>query len=88
MFNFDFLQVGGMRFVRIGRLTISFSVSAAYQPFGANAAQRLAERQARAARTQRKVAKAFARGESFGRYLAAQAFRRQATQDRAHARFH
>jgi hypothetical protein len=32
--NFDTRRVGGVRFVKLGRLTLSFSVSRSYRPIG------------------------------------------------------
>lgn len=32
MFNFSTRKVGGLRFIKIGRLTISFSVARTYKP--------------------------------------------------------
>jgi hypothetical protein len=38
MFNCDFRRVGGLRFLKVGRLTVSWSVSAVYRPIGARVA--------------------------------------------------
>lgn len=37
-------KVGGLRFLRIGRLTISWSISAAYRPFPASDARKARKR--------------------------------------------
>lgn len=34
-FNVDYRRVGGLRFVKLGRLTFSWSVSRVYRPIGA-----------------------------------------------------
>lgn len=33
MFNVSYRRVGGLRFLKVGRLTVSWSVAAAYRPF-------------------------------------------------------
>lgn len=38
MFNVDYRRVGGLRFLKLGRLTVSWSVSAVYRPIGARVA--------------------------------------------------
>lgn len=38
MFNCDYRRVGGLRFLKVGRLTVSWSVSAVYRPIGARVA--------------------------------------------------
>lgn len=40
MFNISFRKVGGLTFVKVGRLTFSFSISREYRPFGAPVASR------------------------------------------------
>lgn len=32
MFNFSYRKVGGLRFIKLGRLTFSWSIAAAYRP--------------------------------------------------------
>lgn len=34
LFNFDTRRVGGIRFLKLGRLTFSFCVSAEFRPIG------------------------------------------------------
>jgi len=34
MFNISYRKVGGLRFIKIGRLTIMFCVSQCYRPIG------------------------------------------------------
>lgn len=41
VFNFDTKKVGGIRFVKLGRFTLSFSVSRAYSPIGRKRAAKL-----------------------------------------------
>jgi hypothetical protein len=36
IFNFSTRKVGGLRFVKLGRLTLSFSVSREYKPMADN----------------------------------------------------
>lgn len=40
MFNISTRRVGGLRFVKIGRLTFSFCISRQYRPFGQRQASR------------------------------------------------
>jgi hypothetical protein len=77
MFNFSHRKVGGLTFIRLGRLTLSFSVGSSYRPLGANTEQRQAIIDARREAQHRREARAFAQGERVGRYYAAKSFRRQ-----------
>jgi hypothetical protein len=36
-FNCDYRRVGGLRFLKLGRLTVSWSVSRVYRPIGSRA---------------------------------------------------
>jgi hypothetical protein len=59
-------KVGGLRFLRIGRLTISWSISAAYRPFPALDARKARKRRI----TERMMQTAFERGMRAGRLTA------------------
>ena len=37
IFNFSFKKVGGLRFIKIGRLTLSYSIAKSYRPIGVKA---------------------------------------------------
>jgi hypothetical protein len=75
MFNISYRKVGGLSFIKIGRLSLSFSVAPEYRPIGSSAEARQAAKAARQARLQRKLGKAYEAGESFGLYLASRGVR-------------
>jgi hypothetical protein len=70
-FNVEARKVGGMTFLKLGRLTISFSVSPEYRPLGSNAAAKAARKEAAKARLSRRLHLTFIRGLRAARYLQA-----------------
>jgi lipid-binding SYLF domain-containing protein len=70
MINLSIKRVGGLTFVKVGRLTLSFSVAQAYQPIGANAETKAAKAQARKARQAARRHYAWLQGLHYGHWEA------------------
>lgn len=63
MFNISIRKVGGLTWLRIGRLTLAFNVAPAYRPLGSG------ERKAKAKRyTERQLIKAYNQGLASGQF--------------------
>lgn len=67
VFNIDYRRVGGMTFLKIGRLTLSWSISSEFKPLGADTAAKAEARKAkREAARQRIAGKAWSWGYRAG----------------------
>lgn len=72
MINLDFAKIGGMRFLKVGRLTFCWSVSSEFRPIGGSLRGAYKEQ-----RRQRRERAIFERGMKAGDQMARASFARQ-----------